>query len=385
MIQLFILVLVSISYFATDVYLPSLPSIGEAFSASETTVQLTLFSYLISFSSVPLIFGPLSDHIGRRRVIRMGLMIALVATVACIFSPTIEFLMIGRFFQGVGTGAVMIATRSMIPDLFTGKDLARQISNFTMMMPLVLACAPTVGGLLQEVYGWQSVFVFLSCYIAIIAICTTFFEESIKTRHKKTFFQVIAACKEFILNREFVLYGMGMVLPAIGVFAYLTASPFLFQEGLGLTPAAYGVLAFYVGGSIILSGFINSRLISFVSVNKLIFIGIGAVFTSGILLFCFHFLGIYTVWSVLGPTMLYFTCLPLTSSNSIAKALEKVTHSFGLANALLTTFQIFAGAMGSLVISFVPDITPVPLAVCFLLVGAALTITSTLACKGDKS
>lgn len=265
----FILTLISLGYFATDIYLPSLPSLTQYFKASDNEVQMTLFSYMISFAIVPLVFGPLSDYFGRKKVILIGISIGIVATFGCLFAKNIYLMILSRFLQGVGLGGVLISSRTIASDLFTGKELARQISYITMLMPLTLAIAPTIGGFLQQMFGWKSVFIFLIGYLSIVAMWVVSRPETLKKFSQIKVSQIFLNYRFHLVNFSFIKQIL-LVYPTIGMYAYLTTSPFLYQELIGLTPAEYGVLSLYVGGAIMLAGFINSKLIHYFSVTKIL-------------------------------------------------------------------------------------------------------------------
>ncbi len=222
----YLLLLISLGYIATDIYLPSLPALSIYFHVSDSEVQMTLFFYLLSFSLTPLIFGPLSDHVGRKKVLLGGIFISILATFGCLFAQNIYWLIAFRFIQGIGTGAVLISTRATVSDLFTGKALAKQISFITMLMPLVLAIAPTIGGVLQQSFHWQAVFIFLICYMMLIFFCIAFKSESLKNPSNEKISQIFSTYRSILKNRLFLIFGVNYVLPSLGFFAYLTVSPF---------------------------------------------------------------------------------------------------------------------------------------------------------------
>lgn len=373
-ISLYLLLLISLGYIATDIYLPSLPALTAYFHATENEVQMTLFSYLLSFSLIPLISGPLSDHIGRKKVILAGISLGIIATFAALFAPTIQWLIVARFIQGIGTGAVLISSRAIVSDLFTGKALAKQMSVITMLMPLTLSMAPTLGGFLQELFNWQAVFVFLVIYMVLILFFVISQPESLQTLSHTSLIQVFSAYKEQFKNRLFIFAGIGFVLPSLGLFAYLTTSPFLFQTAIGLSPIEYGALAIYIGATILVTGFINMKIVHHFSPTVALYLGGGLVLLSGILLLIFHFMGILTIWSLLLPTLLFFTCLPFCISNMAAKAMGMVNGHFGAATALLTTFQFFGGAACSFLFSLISDETTLSLALCFTIIGIAFLV-----------
>lgn len=373
-----LLVLISFGFFATDIYLPSLPAIAVYFGVNDAAVRLTLFAYMLSFSCTPLLFGPLSDHWGRKKVVHFGLLVSLIATLGCALSPSIHWFAFCRFIQGIGCGATMISGRAMVTDIFKGKELAKQISYITMSMPLILAVAPLLGGYLQVAFNWQAVFWFLFLYILGVAIMMFKVEESLNHESKKHISLIFKGYHHILTTPSFVLFGLGMAVPAIGTLAYLTASPFIFQHGLGLSPSQYGSLALFVGSAIIVAGYVNIRLLRHFSLNEVLCLGSFCIILSGILLSGLYLAGWFNLWTVLLPAMLFFCCMPLSSANSVSKALSKIHHHFGAANALLSTGQMIAGSVGSLIFSFTPESNPFYLGLCFLIVG--LTAAFVLFC-----
>lgn len=383
-ITLYLLLLISLGYFATDIYLPSLPALAIYFHASDNDVQMTLFSYLLSFSLTPLIFGPLSDHLGRKKIIISGIFIAIIATVACLFAQSIEWLIVARCLQGFGTGAVLISSRAITTDLFTGKALAKQVSITTMFMPLVLAIAPTIGGILQQEFQWQAVFIYLICHLVLVLILVIFTPDTLKNPSRASVMQIFSTYRTHLNNRLFLINGINFILPSLGLFAYLTVSPFLFQKIIGLSPAQYGSLSLYVGGTILVTGYINLKLIHHFSLFQLLYFGVSLIVLAGCLLLFFHLMGILTTWSLLIPTLLYFTCMPLCIANAASKAMSLVPSHFGAATALLTTFQYLIGATGSFIFSLIHSSTALPLAICFICIGLLSFISLTYAYNQEQ-
>lgn len=366
----YLLLLISLSYIATDIYLPSLPAIAVYFNASEGDVQKTLFSYLLSFSFAPLLFGPLSDYIGRKKVILGGITISMIATFFCFFVEAgISWIIFLRFIQGLGLGGVMIASRASASDLFIGKALATQISMMTALMPIVLSLAPTIGGALQEYSGWQSVFVFLFCYLCLVLLLSLSRPESLKVSSHKQISQIFSAYRSHLSNRLFLKVTINFLLPSIGLFAYLTSSSFLFQEVIGLSPVEYGSLSLYVGATIMLTGFLNLKLIKHFPFLSILSLGSSIILMSGCLLLFFHLMDILNTWTLMIPILMYFTCLPLCVSNAASRGMGLIKENFGAASALMTSLQFLTGALTSYIFSLISDDSVLPLAVCFVLVG----------------
>jgi len=365
---LYILFLIGFCYVANDIYLPSLPALGTYFQATDQQVQITLTTFLLSFSLAPLFFGPISDHIGRKKVLLTGLGLAILGTVICLLSPSIQFFIAARFIQGIGTGGILIAARATVSDLYVGKELAKQMSFVTMLMPIVLSAAPTLGGALQQFYGWQASFICVVALFGGLAAWVAYRGETLAHHSQATASQIFSTYLTHLKNRPFRLFATNFILPAFGMFAYIAVSPFLFQEVIGLSPMVYGSLAIYLGATIFCSGFINIKLLNYLSVNQIIAIGSSLMTLAGILLIFFHSIDLITTWSVLVPSLFYFTCMPFCVSNSASKSLSFVKSHFGAASALMTTLQFLAGSFGSFVFTLIP-ISLLPLGIALLGVG----------------
>lgn len=365
-----LLILISLGYLATDIYLPSLPAIGEDFRASDGVVQLTMFSYMLSFAMTPLIFGPLSDQIGRKKVIFIGLFILMAGTLGCMASASISWLIFFRLVQGIGGGAIIISSRAMIPDLHSGVNIAKQLTQITMMMPLALALGPLLGGYLQLQFGWRSVFVFLFFYELLILLKMRFVDESLKIFSEKKISHAVESYKKLLSNKMFLIVSAGMVFPSVGLFSYLAVSSFLFQDLLGLSPFIYGSLSLFIGGSVMLSSFINRRLLDHHPVEKLLWAGVCVMALAGLLLLCVYLTDFVSPVTLLIPVLMYFSCLPLCISNSVSKTMTLIESSYGSASALITTSQFLAGSLGILIFTTLEQDSVLPLAMCFLVVSA---------------
>lgn len=365
----YLLLLISLGYLATDIYLPSLPALAKYFQTTDSQSQATLFFYLLSFSLSPLVFGPLSDVVGRKPVILGGIILAFTATVGTLFSTTIDAFFFFRFMQGLGLGAVMIASRSIPADLFLGRALAQQLNLVTTCMPLVLAIAPLLGGVLQEWFGWQAVFLFLAGYLAAILLFVFFVPESLSNKHAYRTHQIFGFYQAHLKNWPFLQIGFNAVLPSFGLFAYMTVSPFLFQERFALSPAAFGSLSLGTGATIMLSGYCNSLLLHRFSQKILVGLGFSLVFLSGAMLGIAEWLGLLDVWTLALPCFLYFTCLPFCLSNAVALSFGYIKSHFGAASALLTTAQFLIGCISTYLFADLPGLNVYPLSFSFLAIG----------------
>src|ERR1700740_1813726 len=168
-----------------DMYLPSLPAIGEALHGSIAQVQFTISSYLIGFAAGQIVYGPVSDRIGRRPVILAALVFYGVATIVCAVAQSIEVLIAVRFVQALGGAGCIVLARAAVRDLYSGVRAGRELSlmgSITAFAPIV---APAIGGVLQTAFGWRASFVLLLiCVFVIGATAARLLPETLRERPK---------------------------------------------------------------------------------------------------------------------------------------------------------------------------------------------------------
>lgn len=368
------LVLGTIGHLATDIYLPSLPYIAEYFNTSHAWVKFTLSVYMFSFCLTPLLIGPLSDHIGRKKPILMGIFISFFATLLCALSPNIYTLVFARLLQGIGLGIIVSVSRALLPDHFSGKQLAKYFSYMVTMMPLVLAMGPPLGGVIQENSSWRMVFVFLLIYlIFLFSIVKMVFQNNpsdpspqVRNRDLKFY---ITTYQSLFKNDSFLRYALCSVIVFIGIMGYLTTSPFLFKELLGLSPTQYGFTALIICGVTFISGFLNSYLINYCAPKILLYLASFLILCSGFLLIVFSKTHSLNLYFLLFCFAVFFLAVPLSFANIGVIALSKTQGSFGAATALLSTLQYFGGGLSSVGFSFVSETSTFPIGITFIFLG----------------
>ena len=176
----FVLALLSmIGPFSIDTPFPAFTSMGEELSVGTSELQLVVTAYMLAFAAMSIFHGPLSDAVGRKPVILWSLVVYAVASVACVFAPTLEWLLVGRVAQGLAAGGATIVSRTVIRDLFDGRQAQRMMSQVAVIFGVAPAVAPIVGGLLIQVGPWESVFWFMAALgLGLVALTVTLLPES---------------------------------------------------------------------------------------------------------------------------------------------------------------------------------------------------------------
>src|SRR6202051_3359328 len=157
-LTLLLSLLTALGPMSMDMYLPSLPAIGQALGAPAAQVQLTISSYLFGFATGQIIYGPVSDRYGRRPVLLAALTLNAVASIGCAMTQSIEALTVMRFVQALGGAGAIVLARAVVRDLYSGVRAGRELSlmgSVTAFAPIV---APVIGGVLQTMFGWRATF-----------------------------------------------------------------------------------------------------------------------------------------------------------------------------------------------------------------------------------
>ncbi len=172
LIPLLLALLSMIGPFSIDTPFPAFASMGEELDVSSTDLQLVVTAYMLAFATMSLFHGPLSDAIGRKPVIVWSLAVYAVASVACAFAPSLEWLLVGRVAQGLAAGGSTIVSRTIIRDLFDGPQAQRLMSRVAVIFGVAPAVAPIVGGLLIQIGPWEAVFWFMAALALVLVVMT---------------------------------------------------------------------------------------------------------------------------------------------------------------------------------------------------------------------
>lgn len=254
----------SLALMATDIYAPAMPAVTKAMLTSPHMVQLTVTMFLIAAGLSQLIYGPISDHHGRRPVLIFGLGIYLLGSAMCTFAHNLPWLLAGRFVQGIGTGAVMALNRVIIKDAFSGIQLVKALSYIGAFIALAPAIAPAFGGFIETHWGWRWIFGFLLVYCLGLSLLAwlTLPETYINRSHKPFLFkQVMINYGVISKNRQFWANVCCSGLAFAAMITCATINPFLLENGLGKTAAAYGFWAMISAVGFFIGMLSNTRIV----------------------------------------------------------------------------------------------------------------------------
>lgn len=373
--------LAALGPFSIDMYLPGFPAIAEDLNTSISQVGLSLTSYFIGISVGQLIYGPVIDRFGRKKPLFFGLALYAVAAFGCALSPDIAWLIGLRLLLALGGCVGMVAGRAMVRDLFPASETAKVFSTLMLVMGVAPIIAPTLGGYVTAAFGWRYIFYLLVILaLSLILLLARFLPESkganasvsLKPgRVLKNYFQVFK-------EPGFVTNAIAGSVAFAGMFSYISGSPFIFMEYLDLSETLYGWM-FGLNAFGFIAGSQLNRLWLQKSSSRQVSLRVGIfLFVAGLLLVSGSLWTGFNTVAFLGLIFIYLFWLGFLAPNTTALALEPFTRSVGTASALLGSFQMVAGALASVLVSYLHDGTAIPMtmsmALCATIALAALLV-----------
>lgn len=328
--------------FSIDTYLPSFPEIAEKLGATQLQVQQTLSVYLLAFAVMTLWHGAISDRFGRRRVILIALGLFALASAGCAFASTIEQLWFWRAMQGVTAGAGIVISRAIVRDLYDGADAQRLMSQITMMFAIAPAIAPVIGGWLQTLFGWRSVFAFLVLSTAALGLaCWKLLPETLPPEKRqslkpaylgRTYWKVLTS-PAFLFACAAVSLNFG------GFFVYILSAPVFLMQHLGIHETGFlwlfgPAMAGMIGGA-----WLSGRLAGNISLSRTIALGYLLMISAASINLALNLaLPPALPWSVM-PIFIYTLGMALTMPGLTILALDPFPAQRGLAASCQTFFQ----------------------------------------------
>jgi DHA1 family bicyclomycin/chloramphenicol resistance-like MFS transporter len=369
---------VAIGSLSIDMALPSLPATAEALGAQAATAQLTVTLFLAGFALAQLVHGPLSDRLGRRRVLLGGLVVYVLGGLACWAAPSAGLLIAARILQALGAGSGPVVGRAIVRDLYAPAHAARVLGYMGTAMALTPILAPIVGGVVHVAFGWRAVYLTLAaCGAVFLGVAALLVPETNLRRDPDALRpgHLTTNAAELLTDRGFLGYVLVVALMFGGQFAFISGSSFVLIEVLQLPPDVYGLCFGLVAVGIMTGSFLAGRFVSRVGIDSLIILAtrLGAV--AGCVMAALALAGVRTVPAVIGPMYLFSVGVGVVLPTAVAGAIGPFPRTAGLASAVLGFLQLTAAAGYGILVGRFYDGTPVPMAVAIGAAGLAAAVT----------
>lgn len=349
---------------ATDFYLPSLPEIVTAMGTTVAGAQGTLSAFLFGFAGGQIVWGPLSDRLGRKPVLLAGLSLFLVATIACTFATSIEALTAGRVLQALGASGPIVLGRAMVRDLYDGVRAGRELARMGMIMGLVPAVAPVIGGVLQLQFGWRSTFIASLVFgLLLAALIVAALPETLKVRNPQPL-SLIGIFRGFgvlLQNRRFRVYAGLTALAYAGLFAFISGSSFVLTGVYGLDPLRYGFSFGFAVLGYITGTILAQRLVGRRGMDGVIAIGVCCLSAGGLIMLVCVATRFGGAVGVVLPMALYACGVGLTMPQAQASAMMPFPDRAGAASSLNGLCQMLLAACTGLLVGHSVGASALPL------------------------
>ncbi|MFM9269244.1 multidrug effflux MFS transporter [Halomonas elongata] len=339
--------------FAIDAYLPAMPALAEAVGESIHHTELSISLFLLGFALGQLTGGPTSDRFGRRPVLLTGLVVFLLASLMITQVDSLIELLALRFVQALGGGACVVNSAAIVRDCFSGREAAKVMSTMAMIMMLAPLAAPAVGSGLLYLADWWLIFVFLAAYAAFLLwlMGTRLPETRSPDAPSASPRQVLRNYASVLQHREAMGYVLSVASTFAGMFAFITASPFLYMTHYGLSPAIYPVV---FGANVVVmagSNRLNIRLLRRRTPQQNMRLGMGVQLVVASSLILLVATGLDSLINVVPLIMLFMGMVGLITPNAISSMLEHFSHMSATATALLGSIQFTCGALAGVIVS----------------------------------
>ena len=330
---------------AMHIFVPALPAVAADLGASTAATQLTLSFYIAGLALGQLVYGPISDHLGRRPVLIVGMAVYALAGLAAMLSPTIHALIAARLFQALGGCAGLVLGRAIVRDSASGGDAARNLSLMNLVVVAGPGLAPLIGSALAAIAGWRSIFVVL-CTLGVTNLLLTWWllpESSGGRRHD--WLTVLRSYAHLLRSRRFVGYALGGSCATTSIYGFIGAAPFIFVGELHRPAHEVGIFLALIVVGVWFGSFTASRLVKKVAIGRLMVVGN--------LLTCAG-AAVFVVAAVAGSLNLALTMLPMlvvtygagiASPMALAEVLSVNPLVAGSASGLYGFTQMAIGAV----------------------------------------
>jgi DHA1 family bicyclomycin/chloramphenicol resistance-like MFS transporter len=355
----------TISPFAIDMYLPAFPGIAAALHTSTARISLSIASYFAGMAAGQLFYGPLLDRFGRKLPLYAGLILFIAASILCLCSRTVEWLIAMRFVQALGGCAAQVAAMAMVRDFFPVHETAKIISLLILILSVSPLLAPSAGVFVAVHLGWQWVFIVLSAFVVLMLVISRWVLPEGHKPDRTVSLRLLPILRNYVIvlrEPQFITYALSGAFAFSGLLVYVASSPIIFMEVFHVSPQKFG--AIFAG---LATGFIGSNQINVFLLRKF---SSEQIFRATLLVECpvalLLLVGTICGWFGLGTTLVLLfislSSLGLAYPNAAALALSPFDRNIGSASAMLGFLQIGVSGLASASVGIFNSHTMMPVA-----------------------
>lgn len=375
---------------STDIYLPSLKQMQVYFQVTHHQIQLTLTSYFLLFAVVQLIYGPLSDRLGRKPIFLLSLSIYTVASLLCALAVTIPMLLIGRILQALGAGSAIIIF-AMVRDLYEGKQVAKWIAFMSAIVALSPIIAPIFGGYIQNLLSWRYDFWFLFAIGLALLFLYRFLPETNVYQAVKypVFRKAFRDYQRLVVNPQFMSNAFAASFAFGALFSFISGSPYVLQILMGYSSQSFGLIFALAAIGYVAGALISSQLVIKYGLDLMGHIGIITLMTGSIIMVILCYFFPINATLIIMPQIICEFGISIVVSISIAKALQPIPDYAGAGSGLIGFMRFSAAALSSYLVVLFKGTTSLSLAIIIFLFSmfsliALITINDDISITDDR-
>jgi DHA1 family bicyclomycin/chloramphenicol resistance-like MFS transporter len=345
-------------------YLPGFPVIAASLHTTPEMLSYSLASYFIGICAGQLILGPLLDRYGRKRPLYGGLTIYILSSIGCAFAPTIEILILLRFFQAAGGCVGIVAPRAIIRDIFPVNENAKIFSLLILILGVSPIIAPTAGGYITANFGWHSIFILLSILTFLILLAVIFYlpeskqpDPTFSLRPKP----ILSSFQKVITTPQFYTYSITGAMASAGLYAYLAGSPFVFMDLYHVTGQHYGWIFAIIAAGLITSSQLNNILLRKYTSGQIIRVTLSLQCIIAVVLVLATYNDLLGLYGTIACIFFYLCCQGFSFPNSSALSMAPFTKEAGSASALMGSIQMALGAGSAALVGLLSNGTAIPM------------------------
>ncbi|MFO7933414.1 MAG: multidrug effflux MFS transporter [Bacteroidales bacterium] len=351
--------------FSVDTYLPAMPNIADFFGTASSRMTYSLSTFFMGFAMGQIIYGPLLDRFGRKTPLYFGILLSILASLACISAWNVGSFIVFRFIQALGASVASVSALAMVRDFFPPEESSKIFSMLVLVIGASPLLAPYLGSQIMELLNWHWIFVFL-IFIALVimilvrfALPTSYVPESDSSLKIKA---VAGNYLDILFNPQFVTYAVGGALSFSSLFIYVAGSPIIFMEQYHVSPKIFGYIFAGLSVGFIGGSQLNILLLKYFSSQKIFLFALVCQFIVGSI----YFTGVTNNWFDrnlnIAFLFLVLLCIGFTSPNGIALALAPIRNKLGTASALLGMIRIGIAGLSSASIGLLKATNSIPVA-----------------------
>jgi DHA1 family bicyclomycin/chloramphenicol resistance-like MFS transporter len=348
-----------------DLYLPALPQLADDLNASASAAQLSITACLIGLAVGQLVAGPLSDRLGRKRPLMIGLVAYLLASVACALAPSVTVLIVLRLIQGLGGAAGIVISRAIARDLYSGSALMIFFSRLLLVAGLAPVLAPILGGQLSRIMSWRGIFGVLAGFGAVLLLAGWFgLKETLPPERRVVggFRRTLQGYHRLLHDRFFVGCALSSGLAGATLFAYIAGSTFVLQKIYGMSPQGFSFVFGGISLGLVAAAQAGARIALVWPLTRVLALGLIINLLGAASLLVTVISGL-PMGVLIGALVVMVCAVGLIFPTANALAMADYPDLAGTASSLQGLSQFLFGAIAAPIVGIAGDQTALPLGI----------------------